>query len=143
MLTFKKTAAVLLATGALVALGAAPSNAAPAPHPITCGWDQGQGTPWSASGTTVTGFVRVKCSDSLDDANTRAQLQIFRDGDWYAHGAGVTSYSTATVIQVNDSATKRTSTWYYRTVGTHFGQHGNVWTLPTYYSPSRALTGVS
>ncbi|NUL06497.1 hypothetical protein HRW07_25335 [Streptomyces lunaelactis] len=99
--------------------------------------------PWSASGTKVTGFVRVKCSDSLDNANTGAQLQIFRDGDWRNFGASVRSYSTAKVIQVNDSATKRASSWYYRTRGEHAGQHGNPWVLDTYYSSSRSLTGVS
>lgn len=135
----KKAVAAATVTGALATLGVAATATPASAHPITCSWNKGWGTPWSVTATAVKGFVQVKCSDRLDDANTRAQLQIFQGGAWRNQGTGVTSYSTARTIHVNDSAPKRIGGYYYRTQGTHFGQHGNIWALPTYYSPSRYL----
>lgn len=108
-------------------------------HAITCSWDTSGGTPWGASATAVAGFVRVLCSDALDDANTNAQLQRFVGGVWADHGEAVTSYNKGPTIHVTDSAAKSVGDWYYRVKGTHFGQHGNVWVLPTYYTPPRSL----
>ncbi|MGI5403959.1 hypothetical protein ACQEVG_31805 [Streptomyces sp. CA-135486] len=139
MTKLKKAVAAATVTGALATLGVATTATPASAHPITCSWNKGWGTPWSVTSTAVKGFVQVKCSDRLDDANTRAQLQIYRDGAWRNQGTGVTSYSTAKTIHVNDSAPKRIGGYHYRTQGTHFGQHGNVWALPTYYSPSRYL----
>ncbi|MEC4019850.1 hypothetical protein, partial [Streptomyces sp. H27-D2] len=73
------------------------------------------------------------------------QLQIFRGGHWKNQGGGVTSHNKGSgsggrvMIHVNDSSTKRIGNRRYRTQGKHFGQHGNVWQLPTYYSPTRML----
>ncbi|MGW6457621.1 hypothetical protein ACWF94_17175 [Streptomyces sp. NPDC055078] len=136
---FKRVLAAATVTGTLATLGVVATATPAAAHPITCGWDRGVGTPWSVTRTAVKGFVRVRCSDNLDDANTRAQLEIYRSGRWRNHGNGVTSHSTARVIHVNDSAGKRIGGYHYRTEGTHFGQHGNIFALPTYYSPTRYL----
>ncbi|MBT2508103.1 hypothetical protein J7I98_19870 [Streptomyces sp. ISL-98] len=134
---------IFAVSAAMVMAGAASAPAMAddtgAQHVITCKWNRNAGTPWGSTATQVTGYVQVLCSDRLDDANTRAQLQIYRSGGWKNHGAGVTSYSTARTIHVNDKAAKRIGSWYYRAKGTHFGQHGNVFTLPTYYSPQRSL----
>lgn len=81
----------------------------------------------------------MRCSDSLDKANTQAWVQIYRDGGWKHQGESVTSYSTNKVIHVNDNFYKRIGGYHYRTQGYHFGQHGNIWALPVYYSPSRYL----
>lgn len=128
------------------AVPAAADTAAPVPqHVITCGWEQNYGTPYR-SGTAVRGFVQVRCSDQLDDANTMAQLQIF-DPSWRDYGNGEVSHSTGYysgssnkyIIHVNDGAGIKAGGWRYRTQGTHFGQHGNMFALPTYYSPIRYL----
>ncbi|TGB05759.1 hypothetical protein [Streptomyces sp. MZ04] len=143
MITLKRAAALTVASGLLTIAGAAPSGAAAndvdPKHHITCKWNKRAGTPYSPSAKVVTGFVQVHCSDSLDNANTRAQVQIFRGGKWKNQGNGVTSHKTSKVIHVNDKSAKRIGNWRYRTKGTHFGQHGNIWTLPTFYSPSRML----
>ncbi|MEU8990371.1 hypothetical protein AB0C98_28700 [Streptomyces sp. NPDC048558] len=110
-------------------------------HHITCGWAKGVGTPWAPNSVTVKGFVRVECSDALDEANTQAHIQIY-DRAWKDRGDPIVSHNKGPVIQVNDDTLKRPGTWKYRTKGTHFGQHGNIWTLPTYYSPVRTLTRV-
>ncbi|SCK58346.1 hypothetical protein YW7DRAFT_05539 [Streptomyces sp. AmelKG-E11A] len=134
---------VFAVSAALVMTGVAstPSMAEDtgAGHHITCKWNSNSGTPWGSSATEVTGYVQVLCSDRLDKANTRAQLQIHRGGGWKNQGEGVTSYSTAKTIHVNDKASKRIGSWYYRTKGTHFGQHGSIFALPTFYSPQRSL----
>jgi hypothetical protein len=73
-------------------------------------------------------------------ADTQAQLQIDEgDLDWENFGTGVISYATGPTINVTDTAGARDGWQYYRVRGTHFGQHGNVWSLPTYYSPEKLL----
>ncbi|MHB1289871.1 hypothetical protein [Georgenia sp.] len=52
----------------------------------------------------------------------------------------MTSYATGTTIQVTDTAGMAQGSQYYRVKGTHFGQHGNMWSLPTYYSDDRLVT---
>ncbi len=144
MIGFKKSMIISLAVGGMLLGGAAPSGAAEVDvepqHVITCEWDSGVGTPWSVDADTVKGFVRVKCSDSLDNANTQAQIQYLYGYEWRDKGVENVSYSTAKTIHVNDSTTKVEGRWLYRTKGQHYGQHGNIWALPTYYSPSRYLT---
>ncbi|MET7893515.1 hypothetical protein [Streptomyces mirabilis] len=110
-------------------------------HVITCSWDKNVGTPWAPNSVTVKGFVRVRCTDKLDEANTQAHIQIY-DRSWNDRGDPIVSHNKGPVIQVNDDTLKRPGTWKYRTKGTHFGQHGNIWSLPTYYSPVRTLTRV-
>ncbi|MEW1550556.1 hypothetical protein [Streptomyces tsukubensis] len=127
------------ATGMIAALGVMVSATPASAHKITCSWNKGVGTPWSTSGKNAKGFVQVKCSDNLDKANTSAQIQLYRSGKWRNQGKKVISYSTAKTIHVNDSAAKRIGGYHYRTKGTHFGQHGNIFALPTYYSPTRYL----
>lgn len=138
----RKAAAFSLAVGGVLSVGAAPSSPVDVEpqHVITCKWNEGAGTPWGSTATTVMGFVQVECSDSLDKAHTEAKIQIFRDAAWRDQGPITTSYSTAKTIHVNATASKRIGTWYYRARGEHYGQHGNVWTLPGYYSPQRSLT---
>lgn len=115
-------------------LMASPAVAAPAPdHNITCHWVD-IGTPYRSGPTAVGANVRVDCSDRLDDANTQSQLQISINGQMQDYGQPVTSYSTATTIVVYDGAPGKDGCYYYRVKGSHFGQHGNIFALPTYYS---------
>ncbi|WP_329377655.1 hypothetical protein OG625_07795 [Streptomyces sp. NBC_01351] len=152
-ITTLRLAAIATAIAGLAVLGGT-ANAADEPHSlsgeggelgpqhaITCGWDQGVVAPYSVGTDVVRGMVRVKCSDSLDKANTRAQLQVLDGGKWWNRGIGVTSYSTAKTIHVNDDSTKLSGVYMYRTVGTHYGQHGNAWALPVFYSKTQYLTG--
>ncbi|MFJ3877186.1 hypothetical protein ACIPW5_07000 [Streptomyces sp. NPDC090077] len=135
---------MVTALAGLVALGGVGTAQAAEPgpqHAVTCKWDNSVNAPWSVDAEEVRGFVRVLCSDSLDDANTRAQVQVLDGAQWFSRGEGVTSYSTAKTIHVNDSTTKQAGTCLYRTVGTHYGQHGNIWALPTFYSNTRYLAG--
>ncbi|MEU0397509.1 hypothetical protein ABZ208_32995 [Streptomyces sp. NPDC006208] len=136
----------VLAGGAAAAPAVADDEAVP--HPITCGWKKEVGTPYSLDTTKVAGFTQVQCSDRLDDANTTAQIQYLSGTSWRDRGAEAVSYHTGSTsasggvfIHVYDSTTKVAGAHLYRTKGTHFGQHGNIWTLPTYYSPTRYLTG--
>ncbi len=147
MIGMKKAASISVAAG-LIAVGfATPSVAAtPGPaHHVSCHWNHRAGTPYSPGANSLKGYVQVMCTDKLDEANTQAQLQIFRGGDWRNQGAGVTSHSHGSgrpgrvMIHVNDTSTKRIGNWRYRTRGKHYGQHGNVWQLPAYYSPTRML----
>ncbi|MEU6847470.1 hypothetical protein ABZ930_36985 [Streptomyces sp. NPDC046716] len=140
MKTITVTAVALAALALAVTAPSFASDDGPdARHHVTCKLNKRTGTPWASSATTVMGYVQVLCSDSLDDANTQAQLQIFRGGSRKNHGDGVTSCKTGKTIHVNATAAKRIGNWRYRTRGTNFGQHGNIWTLPTYYSPARML----
>lgn len=148
----RRSYALLIAALSIATAAAAPAVASEdagevgAMHNITCRWVD-VNPPWSSTSTAVEGFVQVRCSDKLDKANTQAQLQRFVNSTWSNHGDPVTSYSTGGrmstgeyLIHVADSAAKSTGGWYYRTQGTHFGQHGNIFSLPTFYSNSRYLT---
>lgn len=76
----------------------------------------------------------MSCSDRLDRANTRSELQIYESGRWRTYGNPVTSYDTGPEIRVYDGAPGRSGCWTYRLQGTHFGEHGNMFALPTKYS---------
>lgn len=134
---FIASAAIALAS-IMPATAASAGTAAPR-HNITCKWTQYYGTPTKITATAISGSVRVQCSDNLDNSNTQALLQIY-GGGYKDFGNAVTSYSTSTTIVVTDTAGARAGTWPYRTKGTHFGQHGNIFALPVYYSDSRVLT---
>jgi len=118
---------------------AGPAAAAPSPyHIITCKWVD-MGAPFHNGATAVGANVRVQCSDRLDDANTQSQLQVSINGQMQDYGNPVTSYSTATVITVYDGAAGKSGCYYYRVKGSHFGQHGNIFALPTFYSGASRL----
>lgn len=139
----RSIAACTAVTLATIGLSIGPAYAKPDPNPqllhnISCQWSTTQGTPVKST-TSVVGKVGVNCSDNLDDANTQAQLQI-ESGSYTNFGNPVTSYSTSTTIRVTDTAPGRSGFHYYRVQGTHFGQHGNIFSLPTYYSEERGLS---
>ncbi|WP_327732857.1 hypothetical protein OG749_02345 [Streptomyces nojiriensis] len=143
-----RTAAVAAALVGLASLGGTanategPQGGEPGPqHHVTCSWDESAPAPYSVGTDVVRGIVRVKCSDRLDKANTQAQVQVLDGGQWWDRGEEVISHNTQKVIQVNDDTTKLPGVYLYRTEGTHFGQHGNLWTLPTFYSRTQYLTG--
>lgn len=131
------SAATFHAVAPTAALAADSGTVSPM-HNITCSWSHEFGP--HRLGTAVQGTVGVDCTDRLDDAHTSAQLQIFDYDlhDYRAYGNPVVSYSTSTNIRVTDGAPGRTGTW--RTRGDHFGQHGNIFSLPTWYSDSTVLT---
>lgn len=127
------TAPVMLLTMSMTGIAqAAPDRTN---HAITCNWVT-EGTPYRFGGA-VQGVVHVHCSDNLDDANTQAQLQIKEGGVFRDYGVEVKSYSTSTEIYVTDGAAYRSAG--FRVQGTHFGRHGNIFSLPTYYSGTRII----
>lgn len=135
------TAGIVVATAPSMALADTGTRAKPGgvtiQHAITCSWARLAG-PFK-NGTAVNGTVGVNCSDRLDDANTSAQLQRYSlsSGSFYNVGTAVVSYSTSTAIRVTDGAPGQNGTWRVR--GDHFGQHGNIFALPTYLSPETYL----
>lgn len=129
----------ILAVLAILAVSVSVSPTAQA-HAITCSWVN-MGVPYQIDYNTVGGNIRVSCSDNLDDANTKAQLQISINGQMQDRGVGVISYSTALNINVTDKTSIKSGCYYYRVQGTHFGQHGNIFALPTYYSNHNYICG--
>jgi hypothetical protein len=137
----KRARASAIALAIVVASQAvhASSAAAGVQHQITCRWNGANSVVYRATGTAVQGRVQVVCSDNLDDANTQAQLQINEAGVWRDYGNPVVSYSTSTYITVVDGAGGKDGCHSYRVEGTHFGQHGNIFSLPTFYSSSAMI----
>lgn len=130
---------VLIAIAAIVGPSHANAASIRPDHEIWCHWVDSP-RPYK-TGTAVGSSVAVSCTDYLDSANTRAQIEYKSSGgSWGNWGTGVTSYSTALLITVYDGAPGRSGSWYYRMEGTHFGQHGNMFALPTYYSSEARLT---
>jgi hypothetical protein len=126
-----KRLALAVITSLAFSLAAIPAAQA---HAITCSWDKYPGTPRYNSGGGISGTVRVYCTDRLDDANTMSQLQYRPSWGWDEWGVGVVSYATGPTITVIDTAPRPNARYNFRTQGTHFGQHGNMWALPTWYS---------
>ncbi|GAA0229628.1 hypothetical protein GCM10009527_027660 [Actinomadura nitritigenes] len=147
----------ILVGGLITASNASAQTPSPGPgkvqakHHITCGWWAGptgiaKGTPWSPKKGQVRGYALVRCSDKLDEAHTEAQIQYLSGTKWKNVGSPKVSYSTGTrnddgTVSIYVLAVKSmpSGSHKYRTKMNHFGQHGNIWTLPTHYSPTRYL----
>jgi allantoicase len=125
----------------LLSVGLTPSATADDPEPeispmhaIVCRWTA-YPAPYKV-GTAVQSYVEVGCNYALDSANTEAAIQIYDRsiGNYRVYGNPTVSYKTGTTIRVYDGATDASGANSYRIRGTHFGQHGNIFALPTVYS---------